>query len=109
MSDHFAFRCKNCRTLETSGQAGEREVPAACPICGHGVAFDPTTGIKSYDPDNWIVLADLPAEELEAVLTFHGLKKSQIEKHTPLPSTADREPQSITRDVADVVGAEDVV
>lgn len=106
--DKFAFKCRHCGHLESSGQAGERDFPASCRYCGHGVKFDPTTGIKSYDNEaNWIVLGDLEGTELEDVLIFHGIAKSQVEKHTAAPSTSNREPQNISREAEENLGAED--
>lgn len=77
-----AFRCKNCNSLEESGAAGERDVPAKCRTCGAGVSFTPD-GIKTYDPDNWAVLADLPAGELADVLEYHAIGADEIEAHVP--------------------------
>lgn len=84
----YAFRCRNCNLLVAAGAAGEEHserldehghlVPAACPLCGHGVRFDPVTGIKAYDPDNWIVLADLEGNVLDDVLDYHKIDASDI-------------------------------
>lgn len=107
--DKFSFKCKNCGHLESSGYAGERALPAACSICNRGVSFDPVTGVKQYHDDNWIVLADLDGDGLDEVINFHGITKSQIEKHTPAPSTVPvgREPQVIYVEATDTLGAED--
>jgi len=98
----LAFKCMNCGHLETSGNAGERDYPAACTTCGAGVSFDPATGIKEYaDDKNWIVLADLPAAETEGI---------KVEKHKPAPAAeVTREPQNIERSTEDGLGAEDKV
>lgn len=104
MSQKYAFRCRNCGHLEEAGQAGERSVPAACRVCGHGVAFDPVTGIKTYDEDNWLVLADASDAELNKVYKHHGISKSDIAKHKPAPSAdPDRVPVSIERSATDEV------
>lgn len=105
----YAFKCRFCGNLEDAGNAGSLDRPAACRICGHGVAFDPVTGIKSLDPDNWIVLADLKGDELQDVLSFHGIKPRHIERHTPSSDTAPagREPRHVRRDaVDDMTGAD---
>jgi len=107
--DKFAFKCKNCGHLETSGNAGERDFPAACRTCGSGVSFDPLTGIKQYHDDNWIVLADLDGDGVLDIVSFHGIDKKQIEKHTAAPSTSNREPQNIERFAEETLGAKDVV
>ena len=97
----YAFKCKSCGTLETSGNAGERDFPAACTACGAGVSFDPATGQKQYaDAENWIALSDLPAAETEGI---------KIQKHTAAPSTSNREPEVMDRSTEDGIGAEDVV
>jgi len=105
MSDErtFAFRCKTCGHFETSGNAGEREFPAACTTCGSGVSFDPATGIKQYaDAENWEVLNDLTATQKKSI-------DVPIVAHTPTEPTADREPQNIDRTTEDSLGAEDVI
>lgn len=115
-----SFKCKNCGNLETSGNAGERDFPAACPVCGKGVRYDPDTGVKEYlNEENWIALSELNADELEAERSdkkangetyyFWDDKDTKIVKHTAAPSTVPegREPQEITREVADSLGAED--
>lgn len=105
----YAFRCRSCRHLEEAGAAGERTVPAACHSCGAGVSFDPKTGAKVYDEENWIVLADLPDDELDEVLEYHGIKKSAIERHKPIPAPdALREPASIERATDETLGAKDL-
>lgn len=104
----YAFRCRNCGHLEEAGQAGERRVPAACRYCGAGVHFDPATGVKSYDEDNWVVLADLKGKDLNEVLEFHLIAESDIARHKPLaPAAPGREPQSIERSASETLGAED--
>lgn len=105
----YAFKCRWCGNLEDAGNAGSLDRPAACRICGHGVAFDPVTGIKSLDPDNWIVLADLKGDELQDVLSFHGIKPRHIERHTPTGDTAPegREPRHVRRDAVEGAAAID--
>ena len=89
----FAFRCKNCNTLETAEYAGERDVPIKCATCGAGVSFD-KQGVKTEDPDNWIVLADLSDAELKKVTAYHG--DIEVEKHTPIAATdPGRAPRSL--------------
>lgn len=104
----YAFKCRACGHLEEPGNAGENEVPAACRNCGAGVAFDPRTGIKKLVPENWIVLADLEGDELDAVLEQHAISQDDIVRHEPEPKAeTDREPTSISREVAETVGLED--
>lgn len=107
MSTRYAFKCRECGTLEEPGNAGERAVPAACRICGAGVSFDPRTGAKAYDEGNWLVLADLPADELAPIREFHGIARKDVTRHTPEPSTATREPAAIDRSTSDGLGSED--
>lgn len=102
MSSKFAFQCRTCRYLETSGQAGERAYPAACPNCGAGISFDPKTGEKKYaDAENWTVLADLSPEDKAALVKAKGLADNQIGGHKPKRSTADREPTAIDASTTD--------
>lgn len=118
--EKFAFRCKNCGVLETSEQAGERNFPAACRNCGAGVEYDPQSGVKNYlDEKNWIVLADLTPEELEEqrvvkkasgdTYSYWDSKDVKIVKHKAAPSTIPegREPQEISREAGETLGAED--
>jgi transcription elongation factor Elf1 len=107
----FAFRCKTCGRLASSADAGERETPASCAICGAGVSFDPKTGIKAYDPDNWEKLADLHADEKKTLAKDHDVPVEElIEEHTPAEppeGTPDREPTSISRETNESLGQED--
>lgn len=104
----YAFKCRNCGHLETAGAAGEMERPAACRECGHGVRFDTVTGLRSNDPDNWIVLAELPADERAAVVRFHGIDEKAIERHKPFPAaTAERAAAHHVRTAEDGLGMED--
>jgi hypothetical protein len=105
----YAFRCKNCKRLETSAYAGVRDLPARCSVCGAGVSFTPD-GIKTYDDSNWEVLADLPEDELAAVLDYHKLDPSEIEVHVPAveDGAVDRVPVSLHAVASEGVGTEDV-
>jgi hypothetical protein len=104
----FAFRCRTCGNLEDSGNAGERDRPAACRVCGAGVSFDPKTGIKSFQDDNWDVLAELPPAELKPILDKHKLEPKDIGKHKPhAAAQAYRAPQDIERYAEDTVGVQD--
>ena len=101
----FAFRCRTCGLIETSANAGERTHPAACPVCGAGVSFDPRTGIKEYDTANWQPLADASDDELAA----WGLTRDQVIAHVPAtPAEPDHQPQAIDRSATETLGAEDV-
>ena len=83
----YAFRCKNCNSLEPAASAGERDVPIKCPTCGAGVSFD-KQGVKTEDPDNWIVLAELDDKALKPILEYHAIDKDEIETHTPIPAAS---------------------
>lgn len=121
MAKHeVSFRCKNCGFLEDSGNAGERSFPAACRNCGKGVRYDVDTGVKEYlNEENWVNLAELNPEELEALRTekkangetyyFWDDKDVKIVEHKAAPSTVPegREPQNIDREVSDSIAAED--
>lgn len=72
--DKAAFRCKECGHLEDSGSAGENALPHACSVCGSGVKFNPRTGVKTADPDNWEILSDTTPEKL----TEYGLKPEDV-------------------------------
>lgn len=85
----FAFRCRNCGALEPPEAAGERELPGACHICGHGVRFDPLTGVKSYDATNWDVLTELPPAERDRLLKFHRLEAAAFVKPRPTKKPAE--------------------
>lgn len=79
-----AFRCRNCNSLEPAELAGERDVPIKCPTCGAGVTWTIDAGgnpIRTENPENWIVLADLSDDELEEVTDFHG--EVEVERHVP--------------------------
>jgi DNA-directed RNA polymerase subunit RPC12/RpoP len=105
----FAFRCKNCGRLVSSADAGERDTPIACPSCGYGVRFDPRSGVKTYEPENWEVLKDLPAKDRKALADDHGVDEAElIEEHVPAPAMEhDREPMDITREVSESMTSED--
>lgn len=106
----YAFRCKNCGRLVSSGDAGERETPIACPSCGFGVRFDPRSGVKTYEPENWEALADLPVAEQKALAKDHDVEVDElIEVHTPAPVMEhDREPMDIVREASESLASEDV-
>ena len=73
-----AFRCKTCGHFETSAQACEEFTPHACSVCSSGVSFNPKTGKKIINAENWEVLADCSPERL-AELGLDG----QVETHLP--------------------------
>lgn len=104
----FAFRCNTCGQLVEAEAAGERSLPAACPQCGHGVRFDPLTGIKSYVDENWEVLADADDDRI-AELEAYGLTPDQVVAHEPFATPGpDREPQLIEVGAQESIGAGDV-
>ncbi|SRR6266478_2400158 len=87
MATKFAFQCRNCGTVEPAGSAGENPVPGACHVCRHGVKFkvseDGTGFEKIYEPENWIVLAELTDKQLAADFYRHGLKRDRVATHSP--------------------------
>jgi hypothetical protein len=105
----YAFRCKNCNSLAEASHAGERALPAKCSTCGAGVSFTPD-GIKTYDEDNWVALADLSPADLKPILTYHAISADEIEAHEPVAGgVAEREPTHIHADVAEGAGADEVL
>ncbi len=97
MSLKYSFRCRECGRLETSEQVCEADHPHACRVCGGGVSFNPRTGIKTLNKDNWDVLADMT----DAALSKIGLTRNDVEKHTPLPATNSGPPKNISVHAAD--------
>ena len=71
-----AFRCRNCSHLESAAQAGESTVPHSCSVCGEGVSFN-RSGVKSFHPENWEILADLHPDDLSKL----GFTHADVEKH----------------------------
>lgn len=95
----YAFRCRNCNALEEASHAGESARPHACRFCGAGVSWAIVEGqpVKTLDPDNWIVLADLSDHELAPILKFHGITAEQVERHEAgPPADPGREPQLLS-------------
>ncbi len=105
----YAFQCKNCGRLVASADAGEREFPASCPSCGHGVQFDPVTGIKTFeDAENWEALADLDSDARKALAEDHGVaQRDLVEKHEPAASSGARGGANIHLVADEGVGQED--
>lgn len=89
----YAFRCRNCNSLEPAALAGERDVPIKCPTCGAGVKWEIDAGgnpIKTELPENWEVLADATPERLATIHEYHGGSDEdggevpiEIERHVP--------------------------
>lgn len=103
----YAFRCNTCNSLEESAHAGERDVPAKCRTCGAGVSYTPD-GIKSYQPENWTVLADLDGDGLLDVLEYHAISEDEIEAHVPAdPASPDHEPVEIFVETTDATPAQE--
>jgi len=84
MSVKMGFRCKTCGHLHNSACAGIRTTPTACIVCGAGVTFTPS-GTKTYQSDNWEILADATPERL----TELGLTAADVDRHTPRTSQED--------------------
>lgn len=95
----FAFRCKSCGRLERAAHAGENALPVACSVCGAGVSFTPR-GAKTFDKDNWEVLADAALERIAEL----GLAPEQIHRHA---GNVDEPPTgtSISVSAGDVVAS----
>ena len=72
-----AFRCRHCGHLEHAGHAGDLAVPLACRVCRRGIKFDPDTGARSANPDNWEVLAACD----DARLAELGLTRAEVVAH----------------------------
>jgi predicted RNA-binding Zn-ribbon protein involved in translation (DUF1610 family) len=75
----YCFRCKACGHLIAGAHAGEQTVPFACPVCGGGVKWG-AKGQKTFEPENWEVLADAKPERLKEL----NLKSEEVEKWTPI-------------------------
>ena len=107
----FAFQCKNCGALEPKEAAGENPVPAACHVCRKGVKFivseDGTSVTKTYEPDNWIVLADLSAAQLKKDFHRHGLTSDRVEAHTPRHDHMPDGGKVVIRTAEENLGAKD--
>lgn len=103
----YAFRCKTCGRLHAAEHAGENEIPHACCVCGSGVQYGPNFKdiatrlcdpaltpeqrtaiaqevaaaqnnlVKTYQLDNWEVLADCTPEQLKE----YGLVADDVERH----------------------------
>lgn len=120
-----AFRCKSCGRIESADAAGECQHPHACSVCGAGVILNPKTkalageladpnttverrvaiaaellqlantgdNTKLIHADNWEHLCDATDERLAEL----GLSRSDVVKHTPVPSQMNRSPQNLVR------------
>ena len=73
-----AFRCRSCGRLESADHAGQNHKPAACRGCGAGVTFN-SSGGKTFDKDNWEVLAEATQQRLEEL----GITEGQVVRHEP--------------------------
>lgn len=78
MGEQVAFRCRHCGHLEGTGHAGDLAVPLTCRVCRRGVKYDPDTGERRANPDNWEVLADAS----DARLAELGLARAAVCRHT---------------------------
>jgi hypothetical protein len=74
-----AFRCRTCGHLHPAEYAGESSIPHSCRVCSAGAVFDPKTGRRTPQPDNWEVLADADPARLEEL----GLTPEDVEAHEP--------------------------
>lgn len=103
----YAFQCKSCGRLVASADAGERDFPAACPSCGHGVSYDSVTGIKSFeDADNWEALADLSEAKKKKLVDDHD-DDDLIEDHTPAKASGAEGGAHLSVVADETVGQED--
>ena len=98
MTIEFAFKCRTCGALEPPGAAGENETPAKCHVCDAGAHFDPKSGKRTLEPDNWITLADLDDDERGKELAPYALDPEQhsIVAHAPEMPTAHRKPMAVS-------------
>lgn len=72
----YAFRCNTCGHFEAAGHAGESLHPHACVVCGGGISYNPKSGVKIFDAENWEILSDCSSERLLEL----GLD-GQVERH----------------------------
>ena len=109
----YAFKCANCGALEEPQAAGENATPTACHVCGHGVSYDPVTGIRQLHPDNWIVLADMTPDEAAAHQEFYKhdgtVSFARWAPAAPAYPNLDREPQVVVVSAEETVGGEEAV
>lgn len=98
----YAFRCKSCGHFEPSAHAGECLHPHSCVACGAGVSFNPKTGTKIFDPENWEILADCLPERI----TQLGLDDIQVVRHEPCFAEKQLEPKHISLQANECVGAQ---
>lgn len=75
--DQAAFCCKSCGRVHRDSAAGENHTPHACEVCGAGVSFDPKTGAKKFDADNWEVLHHCSDTRLKEL----GLGRDGVVEH----------------------------
>jgi hypothetical protein len=85
-----AFRCKNCGHFAPAEHAGECEHPHACSACGAGISYDPKTGVKIFDTNNWEILCEATPERLKEL----GLD-GEVERHVPHVKSGNK-PKSIS-------------
>jgi hypothetical protein len=97
-----AFRCKTCGHLHAAGHAGENDIPHACAVCGAGVSFTPR-GTKTFQPDNWEVLADATPERLAEL----GLVPEQVARHAGKGGKPNPKPKHVRAEAADGSGVKD--
>lgn len=92
----YAFRCRNCNTLEEAAAAGENATPAACRTCGAGVSWEIVNGqpVRTLNPENWIILAGLAPDELAPILDHHAISSDEIVAHDPFTTTYERGPDT---------------
>lgn len=110
MPIEYAFKCRNCGTLEPPGAAGELDRPAKCHVCGKGAHFDPETGVRALDPENWIVLSELDDAAMADLQEFHQFDPDlhKIVAHAPFAAVPlGREPTAIDVTAAEGFGAAD--
>lgn len=78
-----AYRCHACGHLDSASNAGECLHPHACRCCGAGVSYDPKTGVKVFNPENWEVLSNATPERLAEL----GI--TETEAHAPVVASTN--------------------
>lgn len=131
----YAFRCKTCGRLHAAEHAGENEIPHACCVCGSGVQYGPNFKdiatrlcdpaltpeqrtaiaqevaaaqnnlVKTYQLDNWEVLADCTPEQLKE----YGLSLEQVVRYIPAKTSSPDKGNTVFIEAAERSATKDKV